>query len=59
MWGKSGGRHGYTTGVAATEDLSTTLVYHVNATDAKGEDISPVALSLMVGAFGAPQAPPA
>ncbi|MGY0491440.1 serine hydrolase domain-containing protein [Streptomyces sp. WG-D5] len=42
-WGKSGSRYGYGTGVAATRDLSRTVVYSVNATDAKGEEMNPVA----------------
>ncbi|MFC9647657.1 serine hydrolase domain-containing protein [Streptomyces sp. NPDC056937] len=62
VWGKTGGRWGYNTAVAATRDLSRTLVYSVNATDAKGRDMNPTALKLMVATFGAPseeQAPPA
>ncbi|MFE0699734.1 serine hydrolase domain-containing protein [Streptomyces sp. NPDC058872] len=35
IWGKTGARPGYHTVVAATRDLSRTLVYSVNATDAK------------------------
>ncbi|RYJ21570.1 hypothetical protein CU044_6368 [Streptomyces sp. L-9-10] len=62
VWGKTGGRRGYNTAVGATRDLSRTLVYSVNATDAKGADMNPTALKLMVATFGAPsegQAPPA
>ncbi|MFJ9208057.1 serine hydrolase domain-containing protein [Streptomyces sp. NPDC102264] len=62
VWGKTGGRWGYNTAVGATRDLSRTLVYSVNATDAKGADMNPTALKLMVATFGAPsegQAPPA
>ncbi|WP_406441130.1 beta-lactamase family protein [Streptomyces sp. NBC_00631] len=42
-WVKSGSRYGYSAVVAGTRDLSRTLVYSVNATDAKGEDTNPVA----------------
>ncbi|MFP8941774.1 serine hydrolase domain-containing protein [Streptomyces fenghuangensis] len=37
VWGKTGSRPGYQTVVAATRDLSRTLVYCVNSTDAKGD----------------------
>ncbi|MFI8190356.1 serine hydrolase domain-containing protein [Streptomyces sp. NPDC085946] len=43
LWVKSGARPGYATAVAATENLSRTFVYSVNATDAKGTDTNPVA----------------
>ncbi|WP_406013006.1 beta-lactamase family protein [Streptomyces sp. NBC_00984] len=56
VWGKTGGRWGYNTAVAATRDLSRTLVYSVNATDAKGEDMNPTAMNIVVAAFGAPSA---
>ncbi|GAA2218009.1 serine hydrolase domain-containing protein [Streptomyces nogalater] len=36
VWGKGGSRPGYTAAIAATRDLSRTLVYAVNSTDAKG-----------------------
>ncbi|MEU3416256.1 serine hydrolase domain-containing protein [Streptomyces sp. NPDC006658] len=36
VWGKGGSRPGYTAAIAATRDLSRTLVYSVNSTDAKG-----------------------
>ncbi|GAA2462849.1 hypothetical protein GCM10010433_76870 [Streptomyces pulveraceus] len=54
--GKTGGRWGYSTAVAATRDLSRTLVYDVNATDAKGEGMNPTAMNIVVAAFGAPSA---
>ncbi|WP_371668858.1 beta-lactamase family protein [Streptomyces sp. NBC_00289] len=41
-WLKSGARYGYGTLVAATRDLSRTLVLSVGATDAKGEAMNPV-----------------
>ncbi|MFI2619759.1 serine hydrolase domain-containing protein [Streptomyces sp. NPDC018584] len=43
VWLKTGARYGYTNMIAATEDGSRTLVYSVNATDAKGEGMNPVA----------------
>ncbi|MFG2996149.1 serine hydrolase domain-containing protein [Streptomyces sp. NPDC048340] len=50
-WGKTGGRHGYNTAIGATRDLSRTLVYSVNSTNAKGEDMNPVALGIVMAAF--------
>ncbi|MFD4864686.1 serine hydrolase domain-containing protein [Streptomyces sp. NPDC058412] len=50
-WGKSGGRYGYNTGIGATRDLSRTLVYSVNSTNAKGEDTNPVVLGIVMAAF--------
>ncbi|MFI0189959.1 serine hydrolase domain-containing protein [Streptomyces sp. NPDC017082] len=37
IWGKTGSRPGYTAAIAATRDLSRTLVYSVNSTDSKGD----------------------
>ncbi|MEU1370339.1 serine hydrolase domain-containing protein [Streptomyces sp. NPDC005803] len=56
VWGKTGGRWGYNTAVAGTRDLSRTLVYSVNSTDAKGSDMNATALNIVVAAFGAPSA---
>ncbi|MEU9092690.1 serine hydrolase domain-containing protein [Streptomyces sp. NPDC048428] len=56
VWGKTGGRWGYNTAIAATPDLSRTLVYSVNSTDAKGSDMNRTALGIVVAAFGAPSA---
>lgn len=56
VWGKTGGRWGYNTAVVATRDLSRTLVYSVNATDAKGKVTNPTAMDIVVAAFGAPSA---
>ncbi|MDF6018505.1 serine hydrolase domain-containing protein [Streptomyces sp. JH34] len=56
VWGKSGGRWGYNTAVAATRDLSRTLVYSVNSTEAKGQDMNATARDVTVAAFGAPPA---
>ncbi|GAA2103954.1 serine hydrolase domain-containing protein [Streptomyces albiaxialis] len=52
VWGKSGGRYGYNTLMAARRDLSRTLVYSVNATDAKGEDLNPTAQRIVQAAMG-------
>ncbi|MEB8337599.1 serine hydrolase domain-containing protein, partial [Streptomyces endophyticus] len=49
-WGKSGARYGYSTGIAATRDLSRTAVYSVNSTDAKGEEMNPVAQRISMAA---------
>ncbi|MEU8527658.1 MULTISPECIES: serine hydrolase domain-containing protein [Streptomyces] len=54
VWGKTGGRWGYNAAIASTRDGSRTLVYSVNATDAKGQDMNKVALNLMLATFGAP-----
>ncbi|CAL9553819.1 serine hydrolase domain-containing protein [Streptomyces sp. enrichment culture] len=54
LWLKTGGRWGYNTIVAATEDLSRTLVYSVNSTDAKGRDANPVTERIIRAAFDAP-----
>ncbi|WP_423833989.1 serine hydrolase domain-containing protein [Streptomyces manipurensis] len=58
-WGKTGGRYGYATAIGATRDLSRTLVYSVNATDAKGRDGNPVALGIVMAAFTGQGRPPA
>ncbi|NEE07140.1 peptidase, partial [Streptomyces sp. SID7499] len=56
VWGKTGGRWGYNSVVAATRDLSRTLVHSVGATDAKGKDANATAMGIVVAAFGAPPA---
>ncbi|CAM5451727.1 serine hydrolase domain-containing protein [Streptomyces abikoensis] len=40
-WGKTGSRYGYLNGFAATQDGTQSLIYSVNSTDAKGEEITP------------------
>ncbi|MGY0019041.1 serine hydrolase domain-containing protein [Streptomyces sp. cg35] len=50
FWAKTGSRYGYATAVAATRDLSRTVVYSVNATDAKGEEMNPVAQRIVMAA---------
>ncbi|MFG2327074.1 serine hydrolase domain-containing protein [Streptomyces sp. NPDC048568] len=42
LWGKSGSRYGYSALIAGTRDLSRTLVYSVNSTDAKSAERNPV-----------------
>ncbi|MFC7813522.1 serine hydrolase domain-containing protein [Streptomyces sp. NPDC057367] len=42
FWGKSGSRYGYSALIGGTRDLSRTLVYSVNATDAKSAEQNPV-----------------
>ncbi|MGV9315682.1 serine hydrolase domain-containing protein [Streptomyces sp. NPDC003691] len=59
VWGKTGGRYGYGTVVAATRDLSRTLVQSVNATDAKSAGRNPVSDGLVFAAFGRPEVPQA
>lgn len=54
VWGKTGGRWGYNAAIAATRDGSRTLVYSVNSTDAKGQDMNQVAMDIMVAAYGMP-----
>ncbi|WP_340375601.1 serine hydrolase domain-containing protein [Streptomyces sp. SS7] len=50
-WFKSGGRYGYNAAIAATRDLGRTLVYSVNATDAKSEDANPVVGRIIAAAL--------
>lgn len=50
-WLKSGGRYGYNALIAGTRDLSRTLVYSVNSTDAKGEGLNPVAQRIAAAAL--------
>ncbi|MDQ1017684.1 CubicO group peptidase (beta-lactamase class C family) [Streptomyces afghaniensis] len=54
VWGKTGGRWGYNAAIASTRDGSRTLVYSVNATDAKGQDMNKVAENIMVAVYGRP-----
>jgi D-alanyl-D-alanine carboxypeptidase len=51
IWLKSGGRWGYNSLIAATRDLSRTLVYSVNSTDAKGQGLNPVAARIVRATF--------
>ncbi|RFU84931.1 class A beta-lactamase-related serine hydrolase [Streptomyces triticagri] len=51
VWCKTGARPGYSTLIAATEDLSRTLVYSVNSVDAKAEETNPVTERIQRAAF--------
>ncbi|MER6208161.1 serine hydrolase domain-containing protein [Streptomyces sp. NPDC001642] len=50
-WLKSGARYGYSAVVVATRNLSRTLVYSVNSTDAKGESMNAVAERIALAAL--------
>ncbi|MFE9634445.1 serine hydrolase domain-containing protein [Streptomyces sp. NPDC006463] len=50
-YGKTGSRYGYSTVIGGTRDLSRTLVYSVNATDAKGQDMNKVTFDIVMAAF--------
>nr|WP_203607581.1 serine hydrolase domain-containing protein [Streptomyces sp. SID11385] len=52
IWGKTGSRYGYSAGFMATKDLSRTLVYSVNNTDAKAQGTNERVLGLGGAAFG-------
>ncbi|MFC7840476.1 serine hydrolase domain-containing protein [Streptomyces sp. NPDC057382] len=54
VWGKTGGRWGYNAAIGSTRDGSRTLVYSVNSTDAKGQDMNRVAEKIMVAVYGRP-----
>ncbi|WP_431967201.1 serine hydrolase domain-containing protein [Actinacidiphila sp. bgisy160] len=54
VWGKTGSRYGYTSVIAATRDLSRTMVMNVGATDAKGGTMNSTEMALIVATFGAP-----
>ncbi|MCX0246325.1 serine hydrolase domain-containing protein [Streptomyces drozdowiczii] len=56
VWGKTGGRWGYNTGFGATRDLSRTLVYSINSTDAKAEGENALVMGVVGTVFGAPSA---
>ncbi|NEB02954.1 serine hydrolase domain-containing protein [Streptomyces sp. SID13726] len=51
FWAKSGGRYGYNSAIAATRDLSRTLVCSVNSTDAKSQDANPVVVRIVTAAL--------
>ncbi|MFI8826433.1 serine hydrolase domain-containing protein [Streptomyces sp. NPDC053431] len=54
VWGKTGGRWGYNTAIASTRRGERTLVYSVNSTDAKGQDMNKVAMKIMLATYGLP-----
>ncbi|MDX3247383.1 serine hydrolase domain-containing protein [Streptomyces sp. ME18-1-4] len=51
VWGKTGSRPGYTSGVFATRDLSRKIVYSVNPTNLNGTEIRYV-LQIAAASFG-------
>lgn len=51
LYGKTGSRYGYSTVIGGARDLSRTLVYSVNATDAKGRDMNAVGYGIIGAAF--------
>ncbi len=51
FWGKSGSRYGYSAVIGGTRDLSRTLVYSVNATNAKSAERNPVLDAITVAAL--------
>ncbi|GAA3078553.1 serine hydrolase domain-containing protein [Streptomyces roseofulvus] len=54
VWGKTGGRWGYNAAIASTRHGERTLVYSVNSTDAKGQEMNRTALELMLATYGLP-----
>lgn len=54
VWLKTGSRYGYSNMIASTESGSRTLVYSVNATDAKGKDMNPVTDRIALAAYATP-----
>ncbi|MFH8975303.1 serine hydrolase domain-containing protein [Streptomyces sp. NPDC017890] len=51
FWGKSGSRYGYSAAIGGTRNLSRTVVYSVNATDAKSAEANPVIDRITVAAL--------
>ncbi|MFD9126466.1 serine hydrolase domain-containing protein [Kitasatospora sp. NPDC059571] len=54
LWGKTGSRPGWTSGVFATRDLARTVVYSLNPTGVDGAE-APVVMQLAGAVFGAGQ----
>ncbi|MCZ4120917.1 serine hydrolase domain-containing protein [Streptomyces sp. H39-S7] len=50
-WGKTGGLYGYNTAILAARDLSRTLVYSVNATNARDREMNSVVGRVITAAF--------
>ncbi|MFE3628184.1 serine hydrolase domain-containing protein [Streptomyces goshikiensis] len=59
LYGKTGSRYGYSTLIGGTRDLSRTLVYSVNSTDAKGPATKGVTFGIIMAAFTKPASSPA
>ncbi|TDD51215.1 peptidase [Nonomuraea terrae] len=53
-YGKTGARYGYAAGIGATRDLSRTLVYSVNSTDAKASGQNQRTLGIALASFAEP-----
>ncbi|WP_433249847.1 serine hydrolase domain-containing protein [Streptosporangium sp. CA-135522] len=57
LWGKTGGRYGYLTGIgglrnpAGTGESPRTVVYSYNSVDAKSESVKPRTLKIIMAAF--------
>ncbi|WP_326689941.1 MULTISPECIES: serine hydrolase domain-containing protein [unclassified Streptomyces] len=51
VWAKTGARPGYNTLIAATRNLSRTLVYSLNSTEAKATETNPVGERLVEATF--------
>ncbi|WP_198320424.1 serine hydrolase domain-containing protein [Actinosynnema pretiosum] len=51
LWGKTGDRPGYNTGVAVTEDGSRTIVYSVNTLDMEAGELPPTAERIITAAL--------
>ncbi|GAA2265739.1 serine hydrolase domain-containing protein [Kitasatospora cystarginea] len=51
VWGKTGSRPGYTSGVFATRDLARKIVYSVNPTNLNGTE-APFTLKIAAASFG-------
>lgn len=54
VWLKTGSRHGYNSIMAATRNLDTVLVYSVNSTDARGEEMNAVVQRIVAAALKVP-----
>ncbi|MEE6258220.1 hypothetical protein [Plantactinospora sonchi] len=51
LWGKSGGRYGYSTAIASSRDGRFRAGYSVTSTDAKGEEQPPVTQAIIGAAL--------
>ncbi|MDO0936957.1 serine hydrolase domain-containing protein [Streptomyces sp. DG2A-72] len=51
FWAKSGARYGYSSALAASRDLSRTLVYSISDTNAKDYAMNPVAQRIVLAAL--------
>ncbi|MEC3980099.1 serine hydrolase domain-containing protein [Amycolatopsis sp. H20-H5] len=58
VWGKTGSRYGYSSGVFATRDLQRKLAYSVNATTKSSEGQPVIVQRIAAAAAAAPKNPP-